>query len=227
MSNLLPPSDPSATDGSGTAARILDVAEELFAERGFAGTAIRDIATRVGLNPASLYNHFPSKQALYEAVLQRGMQPIFALLEEAAKIEADAERAEGVLRGLVAHLAHAPNLARLLQYETLSGGEHYGPLVARWIAPMYERGLAALKQIPGLGGWEPDEIPLVLIAYHHLLLGHFAMAHVLGEVLNEDLLSPQAVERQTRFLEKLTERLIGFPAVGGAARTSRQGDERE
>ena len=44
--------------------RILDAAEELFAERGLAGTAVRDISNQVGLTPASLYNHFSGKQSL-------------------------------------------------------------------------------------------------------------------------------------------------------------------
>ena len=63
--------------GKATADRILDAAECLFAEHGFAGTAVRDIAARVSLNPASLYNHFPGKQDLYAAVLDRGLPPVF------------------------------------------------------------------------------------------------------------------------------------------------------
>ncbi len=38
--------------------RILDVAEALFAERGFAGTSVREIAAKADLTAASLYNHF-------------------------------------------------------------------------------------------------------------------------------------------------------------------------
>ena len=55
-----------------TRGRILDAAELLFASHGFTGTAMRDIARSVNLNPGSLYNHFSSKQVLYEAVLERG-----------------------------------------------------------------------------------------------------------------------------------------------------------
>ncbi len=48
----------------------------------FRGVSVREIAGRVGLNQASIYNHFPSKQALYEAVLERGFAPIRDLLAE-------------------------------------------------------------------------------------------------------------------------------------------------
>lgn len=50
-------------------ASILAVAKVLFADRGFHGVAVDDIARRLGVSPAVLYRHFDSKEALYEAVL--------------------------------------------------------------------------------------------------------------------------------------------------------------
>lgn len=44
---------------------ILEVAAQLFAERGYRGTSIRDIADRVGMLPGSLYYHITSKEALF------------------------------------------------------------------------------------------------------------------------------------------------------------------
>ena len=75
---------PSATrrKGERTAERILDAAEILFSERGFAGTTLRDVALRVGLRIPSLYNHFASKESLYSAVLERGIGPVLAVLSE-------------------------------------------------------------------------------------------------------------------------------------------------
>ena len=61
--------------GEETAARILDAAEALFAERGYAGTTLRDVAAAVGIRNPSLYNHFPNKESLYAAVLERGIGP--------------------------------------------------------------------------------------------------------------------------------------------------------
>ncbi|MGY1741930.1 MULTISPECIES: TetR/AcrR family transcriptional regulator [unclassified Blastococcus] len=48
---------------------ILDRAAALFARRGFAKTSVQDVAAAVGLSKAGLLHHFPSKDALYEAVL--------------------------------------------------------------------------------------------------------------------------------------------------------------
>ncbi len=52
-------------------ATILAVAKVLFADKGYHGVSVDDIARRLGVSPAILYRHFPSKEALYEAVLSR------------------------------------------------------------------------------------------------------------------------------------------------------------
>jgi AcrR family transcriptional regulator len=206
---------PTPGDGRGTAARILDAAEALFAERGFAATAVRDIAERAGVTPASLYNHFAGKQALYDAVLERGLRPFYEILDRAAS---DATPpAPSILAELMGHLHAAPDLARLIQHEALAGGEHVMRLARRWLAPLYARASVALERSPALRSWEPEELPLLLMTYHHLIFGHFALARALGEVLGVDFLSPEGLARQTRFLEKVTERLLGAEGASGPA----------
>ena len=60
-----------ASQGSNTKQRILDCAAALFAEKGYTETTIRELITAVGLkNSASLYNHFPSKNAVLEHMLE-------------------------------------------------------------------------------------------------------------------------------------------------------------
>ena len=84
-------STPQRRKGERTAERILDAAEALFAERGYAGATLRDVATEVGLRTPSLYNHFPNKESLYAAVLERGISPVLDVLAEVLKLT-DEER---------------------------------------------------------------------------------------------------------------------------------------
>ena len=57
--------------GSATKQKILDCAAALFAEKGYTETTIRELTNAVGLkNSASLYNHFPSKNAILEHMLE-------------------------------------------------------------------------------------------------------------------------------------------------------------
>src|SRR5881628_2456555 len=98
------PEPPSTRDA------ILDAAERCFAERGFAGVSMREIAAEAGLrNQASLYHHFADKRALYEAALARGVAPIVALMEESGDWLDPAEVERNVDR-LLDYLAAHPHL---------------------------------------------------------------------------------------------------------------------
>ena len=59
------PAAPRRRKGERTAERILDAAEALFAQRGYAGATLRDVAAKVGLRTPSLYNHFPNKESIW------------------------------------------------------------------------------------------------------------------------------------------------------------------
>ena len=72
----------SAGDGRG---RILQAAAGLFAERGFHGVSISDVAEAAGLVKSAIYHHFPSKEALYIAVLDQTCKTSRQLMAEAAQ----------------------------------------------------------------------------------------------------------------------------------------------
>ena len=61
-------------------AALVEAATACFADRGYAGTTLRHVAELVGIRIPSLYNHFPNKESLYQAVLERGISPILQLL---------------------------------------------------------------------------------------------------------------------------------------------------
>ena len=128
-------------DAPVTRDRILDAAEALFAERGFAGTSVRDIASNVGLTAASLYNHFPSKDALYAAVLERGIRPLIELLRDRPSGPPAPDAAEQLVAAVMEHLASRPRLPRLIYHEVVAGGGHIAELTRDWVAPALAQGL--------------------------------------------------------------------------------------
>ncbi len=65
-----------------TKQRILDKALELFSTQGYDSVSVGEIAKAVGIKAPSLYNHFPSKQAIFDAILE----------STAAQYEADTDR---------------------------------------------------------------------------------------------------------------------------------------
>ena len=54
-----------------TADKLIDAAESLFAEKGFYGTSIREVADCLSIAKSSLLHHFPQKEKLYGAVLKK------------------------------------------------------------------------------------------------------------------------------------------------------------
>jgi AcrR family transcriptional regulator len=59
----------NAERGESTRARLVATATELFAERGYEATSVEQVLARAGVSKGSLYHHFASKDALFEAVL--------------------------------------------------------------------------------------------------------------------------------------------------------------
>jgi AcrR family transcriptional regulator len=60
---------PVHADGRQTRLAILDAALDLLADKGYFGTSLRDIASRVGVRESALYNYFSSKEALFDELL--------------------------------------------------------------------------------------------------------------------------------------------------------------
>ncbi|HEX8924157.1 MAG TPA: helix-turn-helix domain-containing protein [Terriglobales bacterium] len=106
--------------------QILEVATNLFARQGFVGTTTRAIAERVGVNEAIIFRHFPSKELLYRAVLEKNTREsglagsIRDILERDGDLrESMVEIAASVLRQRI----ESPTLTRLFLYSALEGHE--------------------------------------------------------------------------------------------------------
>jgi AcrR family transcriptional regulator len=67
---------PAGVTPPGTGGRILRAALRLFSEHGFGGTSVRQIAAEVGINPATLYAHYPSKERILAELVLLGHQEL-------------------------------------------------------------------------------------------------------------------------------------------------------
>ena len=127
---------------------ILDTAERLFAVRGVDGVAVRDLAREMDLTAPSLYNHFPSKQALVRrgararpASDRRLSSPRRGIRARCAPITC-APHSTGLSNIWRQH----PHLARLLQRALLEDGSSMQALLARWLSPLYREGFAVIRE---------------------------------------------------------------------------------
>ena len=167
------------------------------------------IAGSADASKRTVYNHFPSKEALYAAVLERGIGPVLAALAGFAEQGPDSYRDPGPLVAQMMELLSArPHLPQLVGHETLSGGRHLTPLLREWIAPTFSRAATMIEQGAAPGRFPPDQIPLLVLALYHVVVGYFTIAPFYAQMEGEDLLAPDALERQTRLVVRLSEMLF-------------------
>lgn len=184
------------TDG-----QILDAAELLFARHGLRGTRVREIAAAAGVNEATLYNYYKNKEALYEAVLERGIQPIVDTVRRTSEGANSPENIRDAAQQIITQLQQRPYVSQLLYLEAIADGGHLERLVDRWLKPFAE---AITRQL-GMRAphMEKQDYPQIVELFWHLSFGHFAIAPLLKQTFGVDAFDDKRVERQIAFVETL------------------------
>jgi AcrR family transcriptional regulator len=192
-----------------TADRILDAAEDLFAEKGYSATSLGDVADRVGIRSPSLYNHFKNKEALYRAVLERLLTDFSVPMQELDSGPVTYERVFEWLEAMVRQHHANPNLARLLQHAALSGGPHTNELIDRLFRPMFQSGAKI----------EGDEIsifgdaglqPWAVMAFNNLVMSYVTMAPMYRDLLGQDPFSDSALDQQLNLIKSLLRAVFEY-----------------
>jgi AcrR family transcriptional regulator len=93
--------------------QLVEAATQVFAERGFEGARVEQIADAAEVSPGLLYRHFDGKQELYTEILQLANRELMAHLTQAAA--PDQPTAERVRRGLDAFFTFVENHRQLWQ----------------------------------------------------------------------------------------------------------------
>jgi len=116
-------------DAVGTREALLAAGTELFAEHGYDGVPVADIARRAGVNKAMINYHFGGKRPLYVAIVSATFAEIVASVERLAVAPRPAPE---WLRELIAVVSegvtrHHPHFCTMMLREVLAGGKHLEP----------------------------------------------------------------------------------------------------
>jgi len=204
----LPRPGPGLRKGARTRARILDAAERCFAEKGFAGASLREIAAAAGIREPGLYNHFAGKRALYAAVLDRALQPLATLLERA--IQGSRERATFAdLPGDITDLlARHPRVSALFQQALQGGsGAEAAGLLDRWLDRLFAQGMAASRS-SGRPERDRAEVAIGVIAMFNLCTGYFLSQRAFDRMAEGSLGAPENLVRQKRLLSRMVRAVV-------------------
>ena len=192
---------------------ILEAAEELFAKKGLEGTRVRDIADIAGVNVATLYNYYTNKNALYEAVLDRGIQPIIKTMRKFSSDSQNGIPATELIDAIMSHLQERPHISRLIYLEAISEGEYLQKLSDQWLRPLLQLQQELIESMgidTRLMDGELQLQPLLSALFIHLSFGHFAIAPLFKEVFGSDPASTEGVRQQKNFIEFLSAQIFQY-----------------
>jgi len=131
-----------------TRQRLLDIAEQLFAERGFYGVSIAAIASEVGLSKQGLLHYFNSKEKLYGAIVQRISDDFQDHQREALQASEDpAERLEKFYAALAEPTETNVQRTRLLMRELLDNNERAAKAENWYLRPFLDRLISMVKDV--------------------------------------------------------------------------------
>ncbi len=193
-----------------TRERVLQVAQALFAERGYRGTSLRDIAKRIGIKAPSLLHHFPSKQQLYLAVLDK----MFESLEDAANAIAwgrgsRQERMRRAVGDALDFIAGHPDFVRIMWKEMADESGVGRQVLKRRLPPLFSTAVNFIFRGQRDGEFRSEVDPLHFMwSLNSITIGYFTTAAMIRRLWSMNLLEPAMIERRKREVIDMVERTL-------------------
>lgn len=207
VASISTPSDtPPANDrGARTRRTIFDAAAQLFADKGFKATGVRDIAARAGVNQALLSYHFGGKGALYHEILAEAVDHA-AHLAETANVDTAEFPEKALVRIFATAMASRPHLAPMILREQLDPEQLLRrDSVTKMLGFMEltERVLARIPLRDGAKDFDPQIVHLTIVGP----LIHFLVATRVREAAARQASRPVTLPSLDEFSDTLADML--------------------
>ena len=206
----VPPPPARPRDADAPRARLLDAAERLFAKKGLDGTRLREVAEGANATVPLLCHHFDNKDTLYAAVIDRGMER-FADLGWGALGHGRgiAEQIVAFVEGLLDLASREPQVTALLHREMTEGGERAAGLAERWLIPLRDAAIDAVRSAQSRGEVRPSVDPEMLVLHLSGAILYPSLAAPMVEaVWGSDPLADDFIARRKRALVDLILPLV-------------------
>jgi AcrR family transcriptional regulator len=183
MSSIVKPTrqQPTRSSGHQRQASLISTAASLFAANGFRGTTTKQIALAAGVSEALLFKHFPTKRALYTAILSEKAD--YSGLQDAVE-EAAAKREDRQLFMLLASYrirkGADPILFRLLLFSALEGHEMSDMFFRQQYRVFHDLLAGYIQQRIDDGAYRPLDPLLAARAFFGIIVHHRLLHDILG-----------------------------------------------
>jgi AcrR family transcriptional regulator len=162
---------------------IIEAARAVFVERGFAAAKVDEIATRAGASKGTVYLYFPTKEALFEAVMR--VNVLSVIEAAAAAINADETMPAPVQLRLVMETFYREFVAtdrKKLMHLMIAEGPHFPALLEFYHRDVISRGMFLLTQLVERGMRRGEFTPHGMERHPKLILGPAILAGLYGSL---------------------------------------------
>jgi TetR/AcrR family transcriptional regulator len=151
--------------------QLIEIAIDLFSQRGFAGTTTREIAVAAGVTEAIIFRHFATKQDLYAAILENSATlPTDETWLAQVQLHMDRDDDEGLFRLIISSILEThrtePRFERLMLHASLEGNElavmHRNRIMAS-IGVRFEAYIARRQQAGAMRACDPRTIIFAVV----------------------------------------------------------------
>ena len=192
--------------------RILSAAEDVFAARGYAGATTREIAERANIGKRMLFYYYPSKDAVYRAVLERIIAGLVAIYEQTRDAPGPIGLGDSI-EGITHFTAQNLPAMKVWLREIIDNGPHLESLTRRYMTSLYEQAGTGVARNMETGVFRTSDPMHVLASVGGVTLFYFLIAPMLRLIWDRDPLDPAVVaERATVARDMLLNGLAGTPA---------------
>ncbi len=191
----------------GAAERILEAADGLLAEVGYAGASVSAVAKRAGVNKALVFYYYSSKAELFERVVQRYYAAHLAALSSALDTTMElGPRMHQMVDAYLDFIASNRRYPRLIQQLVAGSAEHH-PLIQKNLAPLFEWTRDALLDVaPETGALAARQL---FVTFSGMVINYFTYAPVLAPLWGDDPMSDDGIAERREHLHVMVDLILG------------------